>query len=118
MTTTKTINRSDVIREILQEIGAMEQTPPKGWVDMVRKGLKKRKLTVDDTMIYNVRRKDLNRLARDQAVRETGIPVEAKVRDAKISMADCMKVSDLIKDIGGYSKLEKILSIMNVLRNS
>jgi len=113
-----TINRSDVIREILQSIGAMNETPPKGWVEMVRKGLKKKKLVVDDTMIYNVRRKDLLRLQRDQGVRETGVPAESKVRDAKISLADCMKVSDLIKEVGGYSKLEKILSIMTVLRNS
>lgn len=113
-----TINRSDVIREILQEIGAMNETPPKGWVEMVRKGLKKRKITVDDTMIYNVRRKDLVRLQRDQTVRETGVPAESKIRDAKVSLADCIKVSELIKEVGGYSKFEKVLSIMNALRNS
>jgi hypothetical protein len=112
------INRSQVIREILQEIGAMNETPPKGWVDTVRKALKKRKLSVDDTMIYNVRRKDLARLARDQGVRESGVPAETKIRDAKISLVDCMKVSELIKEVGGYSKFEKILSIMNALRNS
>jgi len=54
MPQTQERTKSDIIREVLAELGCLTENPPTGWHDRVTRALKRQKITAHPTMIYDL----------------------------------------------------------------
>jgi hypothetical protein len=131
MATTKTGTKADVVREILHKIGAVAETPPEGWKAQAEKELKKRKMEVHQTQIYELRRKEL---AKAQSLKgeESGVvPTPTTVASKKqkrrngskvqeLNFDSALKIATFANTYGGLAKLQahctKIMALKGELK--
>ncbi len=88
MAGTKAGTKADVVREILHKIGAVAETPPEGWKAETEKELKKRKLKVHQTQIYELRRKELAKSCSEFAHRRKCDSLAAELAKAQAASGD------------------------------
>lgn len=85
------VNKSELVRNILQEIGAISENPPEKWKNTVVEKLGKNK--VNDVLIYQVRRQ---LLAKNDIV----FPKRTVVRK---NISKTTKAIEILKSIGAIS---------------
>lgn len=120
---TKTRSKADIVREILNNLGAVSDEPPEGWKVAAEKELKKRKLKVHQTQIYEIRRKEL---AKQQAAsgEAPATPTRRRRRRKpqveKLNFDAAVKIAKFAAPYGGLAKLrghiDKIMALTGELK--
>lgn len=103
-TATRT-NKSEIVREILHEIGAVTDNPPEGWRATVEERLAKQKLKMNAVTIYQLRRKEIDKTAGRPAKKATKFSDLEKLVEVK-------KFADTI---GGLDQLEQAVNFLKQL---
>lgn len=85
------VNKSELVRNILQEIGAISENPPENWKDTVIEKLGKNK--VNDVLIYQIRRRILEK---------NGFATPKK-KLARTGVSKTAKAIEILKSIGAIS---------------
>lgn len=123
-------NKSEFVRGVLRDIGALTENPPDGWREKVEDALKKQNLEMHQVMIYQVRRKEMEKMA------ETDAPVKKKpgrkpgqkpaAKTAKtatvngngLSLDDILSARKLAEEFGGVGKLSAALSALDTINTT
>jgi len=135
MATTKTGTKADVVREILHKIGAVAETPPEGWKAQTEKELKKRKMKVHQTQIYELRRKELAKAqslkgeeSGDSSSEMTAATTVASKKQKRrkgskvqeLNFDSALKIATFANTYGGLAKLQahctKIMALKGELK--
>lgn len=113
----KKVNKSAIARTILKEIGALTKSPPEGWRKTVEHRLHEQNLSMSVTAIYQVRQKEMNKKSRIKAAKvdKTSLPSKSKKNSNEFSLL--FKVASLAKEVGGISKLEKMVAALKDLKS-
>jgi hypothetical protein len=123
-TKTKTKTKADVVREILNKIGAVSNDPPEDWKAKTEAELNKRKLKVHQTQIYEIRRKETAKLA-DANGEATTVTVRRKRRGGRrkaveLNFDSAVKIAKFAAPYGGLAKLrshiDKIMELTDGLK--
>lgn len=111
----KKVNKSAIARTILKEIGALTKSPPEGWRQTVEDRLHEQNLSMSVTAIYQVRQKEMNKKSRIKAAKvdKTSLPSKSKKNEFSL----LFKVASLAKEVGGISKLEKMVAALKDLKS-
>lgn len=110
-TATPRINKSEVVRQILNEIGACTETPPEGWRSTVEERLSKYKgkdgkaMKMNAVTIYQLRRTEIDKLA---GKRNT---TDSKFND----LAKLIEVKKFAETVGGIDQLEQAIAFLKQL---
>lgn len=96
MTTQQKINKSAFVRNVLNEIGAISNTPPEGWKNKVLEALKNQNLEMHQTTIYQIRQKALKEPAQPALSAVRGRPKGSKNKALAIAANDA-KVAEATK---------------------
>lgn len=122
MPQTQERTKSDIIREVLAELGCLTENPPTGWHDRVTRALKRQKITAHPTMIYDLRRKEMQRLARQQEQEEFANEVAGpqngngnEVGNSQptlggITLSQAVEIKSLADQYGGFDSLIEVVS--------
>lgn len=123
---TMKVNASEMIRDLLRKHKALTKNPEKGWIKVIQEEMKKEGKPVHETTIYNIRRKEISKLGKDQEVRRAGPQGKQaqKPQDAPVSVtvAECMEIVKLVNSLSGgedksigLRKLQHAMKIVEVL---
>lgn len=110
--TTPRINKSEVVRQILNEIGACTEIPPDGWRSIVEEKLSKHKgkdgkaMKMNAVTIYQLRRTEIDKLAGKRKTRGA-----AKFND----LAKLVEVKKFAESLGGIEQLEQAIVFLKQL---
>jgi hypothetical protein len=118
------VNKSDVIRKILSDIGAISKDAPEGWAQTVTTKLAAKGITVSAPMIYQLRTKEMAKAGLAKAKRRKKAGRKAKVVVASVSAPakagkssgpfDALfAVKKLASELGG---LDHVASAVQVLK--
>jgi len=105
------INKSEVVRQILHEIGAVTETPPDGWRNTVEERLSKQKgkdgksMKMNAVTIYQLRRKEI-----DKATGRT-----PKKASSFNDLQKLIEVKKFAESLGGIEQLEQALNFLKQL---
>ena len=126
-------NKSEFVRGVLRDIGAITVPAPDGWRQKVEKALEDQKIKMHQVMIYAIRRAELEKSglmpaaeakpvqAREAVLRNVGKKADAKIKPAPVETANNgrhLSVQDLLlakkhaQDFGGVEKLSEALSVL------
>lgn len=109
---TPRINKSAVVRQILNEIGAVTETPPEGWKAIVEERLKAHKgkdgkpMKMNAVTIYQLRRTEIDKKAGKRKAKTT-----SKFND----LEKLVEVKNFAKTIGGIEQLEQAIAFLKQL---
>lgn len=113
-TATPRINKSEVVRQILNEIGAVNETPPEGWRATVEERLSKHKgkdgkpMKMNAVTIYQLRRTEIDKKAGKRKTRATN---SAKFND----LEKLVEVKKFAETVGGIEQLEQAIAFLKQL---
>ena len=119
-------NKSEFVRGVLRQIGALSETPPDGWRLKVEDALAKQKVEMHQVMIYQIRRKEMEKMVKSEHKPEPLAKINADGQKPtlkrgpkpKSKQMDALSITDLLKarkvaiDFGG---VEKLLGALNAL---
>lgn len=124
--------KAETVRQILDKIGAVSETPPDNWKVKAETELKKRKVKVHQTQIYEIRRKEMEKagMTRPSRGKNAKATVTASVgirrkrrKNSKVeelNFASALKIKSFAYQFGGLSKLrnhvEKIMELTGELK--
>lgn len=121
-------NKSEFVRGVLRQIGALSETPPNGWRLKVEDALAKQNVEMHQVMIYQIRRKEMEKMVNGEHKSEPptinadgkkstlkrGPKSKSKQMDA-LSIADLLKARKFANDFGGVEKLLGALNALSIL---
>ncbi len=122
---TQTGTKAEVVREILNKIGAIGDNPPDNWKARTEAELAKRKVKVHQTQIYEIRRKETAKLAEANGEEAVVAPVRRKRRGGRqkavqLDFQSAVKIVEFAKPFGGLTKLrghiDKIVELTSGLK--
>lgn len=111
----RTVNKSAIVREILTEIGALNENPPKGWPAMAEEKLKERNLKLNLTRqhLYTIRSLTLKKNKDDQPAKTLGRPKSIRnANGATNGYEGLLAVKELAEKLGGLQNLEDAVSVL------
>jgi hypothetical protein len=131
LSTENKVNKSEFIRNILRDIGALSDNPPEGWRTKVEEALKENKIELSNNYIYNIRtkamqdagtykknlwdskRKSSKRkfLNRKKALKNNGSVVLSKSY-ADVTLKQLQSVRSFAEKLGGIDNLAKIIDAL------
>ncbi len=100
------VNRSDVIRKILNDIGAVSKDAPEGWAKTVTSKLEQKGIKVSPPMIYQLRTKEMAK---------AGLAVKAKRGRMKAKAVVASVATPATKSSGQYDALFAVKKLANDL---
>lgn len=103
MTAKAKINKSEKVREILKEIGALSKNPPENWITTLREKLGD--LKVSAPLIYQIRR---------NVMKKSGTAVKKLQAKKLVDFNQVIKVKKLADQIG-LEALEQSVSLLKEL---
>lgn len=103
---TKT-NISKIVRDILQEVGAISLNPPANWKDQVIQKLKNMNIDDKKVNVYAIRSKELNKLNKDDVA-----PIDLQEYGSIL-----IELRTLAKKVGGIDKLSDFVNILKELKS-
>lgn len=113
-TETNCINKSEVVRKILHEIGAVSENPPKNWRTSVEERLSKQKgddgkpMKMAEVTIYQIRRKEINK--------KSGKNSKKSGKSGKFSRIESLvEVKKFADTFGGLDQLEQAINFLKQL---
>ncbi len=122
------VNRSDVIRKILQDIGAVSKDAPGGWAKTVKAKLEAKGIKVSDPMIYQLRTKEMAKAGVVVKTKRGRKKAAAKVKAVSLaggSSAPAPKtegkydalfaVKKLANELGGLEHVESAVAVLKRL---
>ena len=102
-----TSNISQLVRDILQELGAVSHNPPKDWKNKAIQKLKDLNIDVKKVNVYAVRSKELRKLVKDV--------------DTPLNLQDygsvLIELRSLANKVGGIDKLLEFVNILKELKS-
>jgi len=108
------INKSEVVRKILHEIGAVTDNPPESWRTTVEERLSKQKgndgkpMKMNAVTIYQLRRSEIDKLAGKRKRRSIG---RVKFND----LEKLIEVKKFADTVGGIGQLERAIVFLKKL---
>lgn len=132
-------NKSEFVRQVLKDIGALSNNPPEDWKQQVEAALAKEKLSMHQVMIYQVRRNALEaaglvpkrektKAAAKKAApkgkpgRKPGTKVapkkSPKASTASLSLDDLVKADKIAAEFGGAEKLSQALNALSKINST
>lgn len=99
-------NISQIVREVLQNIGAVSHAPPKGWKELAVQKLKDLNVDVSKVNIYAIRSKELSKVNKEEnsiAVQDYGTVL--------------LELQNLSNKVGGIEKLLEFVTILKELKD-
>ncbi len=122
------VNKSDVIRKILQDIGAIAKDAPEGWVKTVKAKLEAKGLGVSDPMIYQLRTKELAKAGIVVKTKRGRKKAAAKAKAVSLAVGSSAStpknagmydalfaVKKLAKELGGLEHVEWAVAVLKRL---
>lgn len=113
----KRMTKTEIVRNIMMEIGALTKNPPEGWKKKVDEALAKANVKIHPVSIYQIRSKFLN--GKKKPAKTTAI-VAVKPQKTEAVKQNVLKVSDLLvvnefaKKYGGLSKLKEAIQAIEL----
>lgn len=117
------VNKSDVIRKILTDIGAITKNAPEGWAKTVTTKLEAKGIKVSAPMIYQLRTKEMAKAGlkakakkgrKAKAVRSVAVAVAAAPKtDGKYDALFAVK--KLANELGGLAHVESAVQVLRQL---
>lgn len=131
-------NKSEFVRTVLKDIGALSANPPEDWKKQVEDALAKEKITMHQVMIYQVRRnameaagllpkRDTKAAAKKVAPkgkpgRKPGTKVapkkSPKASGPSLSLDDLVKANKIADEFGGAEKLASALKALSTINST
>lgn len=122
MDTAVRTNKTETVRGILKEMGALVKSPPSGWANQVQAKLAEQNLNVSKVRVYQIRtmtmqarKKARSRKSVDESVVKTGRP--SKKQSYESAMEHLAKVAEFANSIGGLENLEKTIQILKKIKS-
>lgn len=119
------INKSEIVRKVLSDIGALSENPPEGWRKTVEDRLAKKSdedgkpLKMNSISIYQIRRKEMDKKTgtKTKAKGKTKTKAKAKVRKAgdAINFDQLIEIKKVANTMGGLDQLEKAVLALKQL---
>jgi hypothetical protein len=115
------VNKSDVIRKILTDIGAISKDAPEGWAKTVTTKLESKGIKVSAPMIYQLRTKEMAKAGlkaksekgrKAKAVRSVAVAAATKT-DGKYDALFAVK--KLANELGGLAHVESAVQVLKQL---
>ena len=119
MATAEKISRSQFVRNVLQEIGAISTTPPDDWRKQVEEALRKNKMEMHNVTIYQIRKKLMEKDGLKSKRRKRRKSAEATVTAKPRSRKDNLTVEELFalqkfaEKFGGFKRLNHAIAILD-----
>jgi hypothetical protein len=118
MTTEVRINKTEAVRGILKEMGALVKNPPEGWANQVQAKLTESNINVSKVRVYQIRTMTMSarkaRMKPDGTVAKTGRPT--RKQSFENAMEHLSQVADFANSVGGLDNLEKTIQILKKLK--
>jgi len=118
-------NKSEFVRGILRDIGALSENPPDGWRDKVEEALEKQGLKMHQVMIYQLRRKELEKsgdvtINKKKPGRKPGKTKGQKaiLATPELSLDDILAARKVAEEFGGVGKLAAALSALDKINTT
>lgn len=122
------INKSDVIRKILSDIGAIAKDAPEGWAKTVMTKLEAKGIKVSAPMIYQLRTREMakagvvvkTKRGRKKAAAKAKAVILAVASSAPAAKQDgkydaLFAVKKLANDLGGLEHVESAVAVLKRL---
>lgn len=118
------INKSEIVRKVLNDIGALSDTPPEGWRKTVEDRLAKKTgedgkpLTMNSITIYQIRRKEMDKKAGTKSKGKGKIKAARKARKAKassVTLEQLIEAKKFASEFGGLDRLESAVASLKLL---
>lgn len=131
-------NKSEFVRGVLKDIGALVDPPPDGWRAKVEEALKKQNLEMHQVMIYQIRRTEM-----EKALEEAGekpvkkkpgrkpkakVTIKAKAKSkvkpvkskavSGLSLDDILNARKVAEEFGGVEKLSAALTALDTINTT
>lgn len=113
-------NKSEFVRQVLQEIGALTENPPEGWRRQVEEALAKQKLKMHQVTIYQIRQKAMQKMAQNgDGKKEEGEVAEETPRKQRgrrrggrrnLTISDIRDILKFARRYGGLSGLSQAVA--------
>jgi hypothetical protein len=123
-------NKSEFVRGVLREIGALQEPAPEGWRQKVEAALAKQNLTMHQVMIYQIRKREIDKLAESgekapaatapKRGRKPGYKVTPKAAPVApvstgLSVTDLLAARKVADEFGGVAKLTEALTALSTI---
>jgi hypothetical protein len=118
------VNKSDVIRKILSDIGAISKDAPEGWAKTVTTKLEAKGIKVSAPMIYQLRTKEMakagmtvkaKRRRKKAAAKAKAVLVSAPAANTSGSYEALFAVKKLANELGGLEHVESAVAVLKRL---
>jgi len=100
-------NKSKIVRQILQEIGAVSENPPKDWKDTMIQRLKDLNIDIKKVNIYAIRSKEIGKLNQE----------ENNSIDLQNYGSILIELRSFAQKVGGIDKLLEFINLLKELKN-
>jgi hypothetical protein len=125
----KKINKSEFVRNILKDIGALSQNPPEGWRNKVQEALLKNNLKMNPVTIYGLRTKAMrSNGSEDKSLRSISKEKYSVVRKTTnnkahnnfndITLKQLRSVQEFADNFGGIDNLSRIIDALKAFKNN
>lgn len=119
MVSTKKGEKSEFVRNVLREIGAISSEPPQDWKNQVHDALRKNKLDMHNVTIYQLRRKLMQeegiKSRRRRRKGSTSVNTFASKR-VDLTLDDIVALQKVIEKFGGLKRLQKTIELYEKIR--
>lgn len=118
------VNRSEVVRKILSDIGAISKDAPEGWAKTVITKLEAKGMKVSAPMIYQLRTKEMakagvtvkaKRRRRKAALKARAVVALASTAHASGKYDALFAVKKLANELGGLEHVESAVQVLKQL---
>ncbi len=118
------VNKSDVIRKILSDIGAIAKDAPGGWAKTVKAKLEAKGIKVSDPMIYQLRNREMakagiavkgKRGRKKGAAKVNAVVVSAPADKTSGKYDALFAVKKLANELGGLEHVESAVAVLKRL---
>jgi hypothetical protein len=112
-------NKSEFVRGLLKEMGALTENPPKGWRQAIEGALQAHNLKMNQVYIYQLRRREMDKLAgekKEPAKKAT--KKSARKQPAtrnELGIEDLVKAKNFISEFGGLKRFAKAYEALAAL---
>jgi len=113
------VNKTAFVRNVLKEIGAINDNPPEDWKQKVQEALANENLSMNPVTIYQIRRSEIDRIEHGMPLRSKSIPKsKPKSRTSTdLTFADLKSVQEFAKNfVGGLDGLSNAISAIQSLK--
>jgi hypothetical protein len=113
------VNKSQFVKNILSQIGALSKNPPENWRSQVEEALEKNNLKVHRVTIYQIRSKAMQGMKRKNpiVVAKTNVRRASIIAPASLKVADLYAIKDFAKQFGGVDRLKEAIKALEAFIN-